>query len=104
MATHLDDKIKQYIVTVVEETRHDDHTVLGASPRAALDLAKTCQTYALSKGRDYVIPDDVKHLAAAIISHRLILDTNARIQGINAEQVVQAILERIPIPGYRPNA
>ena len=104
MATHLDDKIKQYIVTVVEETRHDDHTVLGASPRAALDLAKTCQTYALSKGRDYVIPDDVKHLAAAIISHRLILDTNARILGINAEQVVQAILERIPIPGYRPNA
>ena len=103
IATHLDDKIKQYIVAVVEETRMDEHTVLGASPRAALDLAKTCQTYALSKGRDYVIPDDVKYLASAIMAHRLILDTNARIQGITAEQVIQGILERVPIPGYKPN-
>lgn len=104
MATHLDDKIKQYVVSIVEETRQAGQTVLGASPRAAIDLAKTCQTYALSKGRDYVIPDDVKYLAPAVISHRLILDTNARIQGVTADQVVETILKRIPIPGYRPNS
>ena len=102
-ATHLDDKIKQYIVAIVEETRQNEHTVLGASPRATLDLAKTCQTYALSKGREYVIPDDVKYLATPVISHRVILDTNARIQGVTAEQVIQTVLDRTPIPGNKPN-
>ena len=104
MATHLDDMIKQYIVRIVEETREDDQTILGASPRAAIDLAKACKTYALSKGRDFVIPDDVKHLAPAVMSHRLILDTNARIQGITAEQITQAILDRVPVPKYKPNS
>jgi MoxR-like ATPase len=103
MTTHLDDRIKQYIVAIVEGTRQNEHIVLGASPRAALDLAKACQTYALSKGREYAIPDDVKHLAAPVLSHRIILDTNARIQGVTAEQVIQTVLDHTLIPGYKPN-
>lgn len=103
MTTHLDDRIKQYIVAIVEGTRQTEHIVLGASPRAALDLAKACQTYALSKGREYAIPDDVKHLAAPVLSHRIILDTNARIQGVNAEQVIQTVLDHTLVPGYKPN-
>ena len=72
--------------------------LLGASPRAALDLLHSSQALAALRGRSYVLPDDPKDLAVAVLAHRLILRPEARLRQFTGEQVVQELLESVPIP------
>ena len=98
ISVYLDHVIKQYIVNIVELTRHREQISLGASPRASIGLFHTCKALALIKGRDYVIPDDVKELATPVLAHRLVLSPAARIAGVNAPQIVSELLEFGPVP------
>ncbi|MFJ5624917.1 AAA family ATPase [Peribacillus loiseleuriae] len=100
-AVIVDDTIKHYIVEMTQTTRHHRSVYLGASPRGSIALMKASQSYALLCDRDYVLPDDVQYLAPFVLSHRLILKSEAKYEGITAEQVVAEIIDNIPVPVKR---
>jgi MoxR-like ATPase len=93
--------IKQYVVQIVDATRSHPDVYLGASPRGALTLYRTSQARAALQGRDYVIPDDVKALVNAALSHRIIISPSARIKGVNTADVLEEILNKTPVPGAK---
>ncbi len=92
------DAVRHYIVSLVNATRRHPHVQLGASPRGSLNLMHAAQAYAVLQGRDYVLPDDVKAVAVAVLSHRLILKPEARVRGVSAEQVVSEVLQQVAVP------
>jgi MoxR-like ATPase len=92
------DEVRAYLLEVVRATRSDERVALGASPRAALALNRAIQAQALLTGRAFAVPDDVKALAPAVLAHRLILSTEARLRGHSAEAVVDAVLDTVPVP------
>jgi MoxR-like ATPase len=98
---YVDPLIKQYIVAIVDQTRKHGSVYLGASPRGSLALYRTCQARAMLDGRDFVVPDDVKALAHATLGHRIIVSPAARVKNVTARDVVDQVLERIPVPGTR---
>lgn len=98
---YVDPLIKQYIVAIVDQTRKHGSVYLGASPRGSLALYRTCQARAMLDGRDFVVPDDVKALAYATLGHRIIVSPAARVKNVTAREVVEQVLERIPVPGAR---
>ena len=91
--------IREYIVKLTESTRSHPEVYLGASPRASLGLFKTARALALIRERHYVIPDDVKFLAPTVLSHRIILASSARMQGIRSMDIVNNLLSELAIPG-----
>jgi len=100
-SVYADKLIKEYIVALVDATRRHPDVYLGASPRGALTLFRTAQARAAIHGRDYVIPDDVKALAPATLSHRIIISPAARLRGIAAGHVLDELLRTTPVPGAR---
>ena len=94
----VDDTVRMYIVDIVQASRKNQSLTLGASPRAGLALYKTSQARAALDGRDFVTPDDVKALAIPVLSHRLIVGSNARLRGRTAAQIVREILAGVPVP------
>jgi MoxR-like ATPase len=99
---YVDDFIKQYIVSLVEATRHNPSIYLGASPRGSLALFRTGQARALILGRDYVLPDDIKALAGAALTHRTLLSSAGQAHGRDGDASIAAILETVPVPGAIP--
>ena len=95
---HVDEAVRQYIVQVARATRQNAALELGASPRATLALYKTAQALAAIRGRAFVIPDDVKYLAPAVLAHRLLISPQARLRGRNREQIVQEVVATVPVP------
>jgi len=91
--------IKRYIVEIVRRTREYPEVYLGASPRGSLTLFRTGQARSAMLGRDFVLPDDIKALAEAALSHRVILGPAARLRDLSATQVVSEILASVPVPG-----
>jgi MoxR-like ATPase len=91
--------IKRYIVELGRQTRQHSEVYLGASPRGSLALFKTGQARAAMHGRDFVLPDDIKALVRAALSHRVILGPGARLRDLSAEQILDEILEGLPVPG-----
>jgi MoxR-like ATPase len=98
---YVDDLIKEYIISMVSMTRTHPDAYLGASPRGSLNLYKTSRVRAAIHGRDYVIPDDIKVLAMAVLAHRLIVSPSARIKEVDPRSVVEDILQSTPVPGAR---
>ena len=96
---YVDPLVKEYIVDVVRQTREHPDVYLGASSRGSLAIYRLCQARAAMLGRDYVLPDDVKALAVSALGHRIIVGPAARIKDITPEQIVQDILDRLPVPG-----
>jgi MoxR-like ATPase len=94
-------QVQRYIVALVHATRKHDDAVLGASPRASLDLFRSSQALALLRGRDYVIPDDVKELAAIVMGHRVIVTTAARMNGVDGNKIIEDVLDRVEVPAAR---
>ncbi len=91
--------IKKYIVSIVETTRSHEKIILGVSPRGSLALMKASQAYAALKGRDFVTPDDVKHVAVPVLAHRIILKGHAATSGMaNSEALISDILKKVPVP------
>jgi MoxR-like ATPase len=98
---YVDDLIKRYVVSITERTRDQSDISLGCSPRGSLGLFRGAQALALIRGRDYVLPDDVKELAVAVLSHRIVLTPAARMRGVRPEQLVNELLNSVPVPGAR---
>jgi MoxR-like ATPase len=96
---HVADNIRAYIVDVAEATRRHRDLILGVSPRGALAVQRSARAYAASVGRDYVVPDDVKRLAAAVLGHRLLLAPDAALSGVTPEDVLRSVLTSVPVPG-----
>ena len=95
---HIESSLKQYMVEIVAATRDHPLLALGASPRASLGLMRTGQARAALSGRDYVLPDDVKTLAAPVLCHRLILKPEARLRQSDLVSLVHEILDQVPVP------
>jgi MoxR-like ATPase len=95
---YVDPAVKEYIVAVVEATRHHSDVFLGASPRGSLALFRSGQAWAALEGRDYVTPDDVKSLAAVTLAHRLIVSPAARIRSLDPRSIVAEVLDSVPVP------
>ena len=83
---YVDETIKRYIVEIVNGTRRHGNVYLGASPRGSIALMKAAQAYAFMYGRDYVLPDDIQYLAPFVLSHRIILKSEAKFEGISAKK------------------
>jgi len=94
----ISEELKRYVVDLVAATRAAAGVQLGASPRASLALMKTSQALALFDGADFVAPDQIRELAVPVIAHRLVLEPQARFSGRTAENVVEEILKRLPVP------
>jgi MoxR-like ATPase len=95
---HVEDDIARYIVRLCRATRDHAAFELGASPRASLALFRASRASAAIDGRDYVRPDDAKRLAPAVLGHRLLLSSQARLRGRSADDVLEEILADTPVP------
>jgi MoxR-like ATPase len=95
---HVAPELQGYIFVVVAATRHHRDLLLGVSPRGALGLQRAARALAASIGRSYVVPDDVKLLAPAVLEHRLMLSSEAITRGVSAADVLASILEAVPVP------
>jgi MoxR-like ATPase len=94
---HVDDSIEDYIVRLVDATRQHSDLALGASPRGSLALYKASQALAALRGRDHVIPDDVKYLATVTLGHRLIARPEAELRGRTARVILGDVLASVPL-------
>ena len=94
----VDDSVLDYITDIVGRTREHRSIYFGASPRASIALLAGAQARAASEGRDFVIPDDVKALAPAVLRHRVVLQPDAEIEGVSADDCVAEILREVRVP------
>jgi MoxR-like ATPase len=97
----VEESVREYVVRVTRATREHPAVDLGVSPRGTLALYKTTQALAALRGRDYVIPDDVKHLAPSVLTHRIIIRPQTRLRGRTPEQVITEIVDSVPVPVER---
>ncbi len=95
---HVDRLIREYLLQIVHDTRDHEDLALGGSPRASIALFRTSQAMASVRGRNYVLPDDVKRIAAPVMTHRLILKPESRLRKVTAEYIVQEIVAEIAVP------
>ena len=93
----VDRALVEYALGIVQRTRTDDQLVLGASPRGSIFLLRTAQAQALMEGRDFVVPDDIKGLAVAVLAHRVLPKSRRQTLGASRE-VVKAIVEDVAVP------
>ena len=98
---HVAPALKSYLVDLAETTRRHPALALGMSPRATLSLQKAARARAAASGRDYVVPDDVKALAQAVLPHRLVLTPEASMQGVDTGEVVDDVFRHVPVPKGR---
>jgi len=100
-SVHVADPLRGYLVDLANATRRHPGVAIGMSPRATLALQRVARALAAMRGRSYVVPDDFKELAGPVLSHRLTLSPEARLQGLTAEDVVADVLQDVPIPVAR---
>jgi MoxR-like ATPase len=92
-------EVKEYMVDIAEQTRSDRDVDIGVSPRGIQKLFEAARALAVIRGREYVIPDDVKRLAVPLYAHRLVLTTDASIRDVDPRSIVEETLDAIPVPG-----
>ena len=97
-SVHVSDAVRGYVVALVRATRRDDQVELGVSPRGALHLHRAAQALAAIEGRDFVSPDEVKAAALPVLAHRIRVEAGASLRGRSAEQLVERLLEAVPVP------
>ena len=104
---YIDEKIKDYVLDIVFATRQpSEHGLknlqqlieVGASPRATIFLLRTAMAYAFLQGRGYVIPDDIKRIAADVLRHRIVVSFEAEAEDISSDHIIQQVLNRVNIP------
>lgn len=94
----IDEKIIHYIASIIQESRTNQSIYMGASPRASIALLNASKAFALLQGRSFVIPDDIKMLAVPVLCHRLILSSQAEMEGIPVESIINEIVENVEVP------
>ena len=90
--------VRDYVVRIARATRENSDVQLGASPRATLALYQAAQAAAAIQGRDFVLPDDVKLMAPAVFSHRIIISPQAQLRGRSSAQLIEDIVASVPVP------
>lgn len=95
---YIDSSLKSYIVEIVENTRIHKEINLGASPRASIALLKAAQAWAFFQGRDYIIPGDIQKMALPVLSHRLMIKQEAKLNNITIEDILCSIIDQIKVP------
>ncbi len=95
---HMEEAVMKYIVSLVAATREREEVVMGASPRGTIALSRAACGMALLRGRPYVLPEDVKALAPAVLAHRLVMKSRTGAKGVTAAQVIEDILNTLPVP------
>jgi len=95
---YVDETVVQYILDIVSATRKHSDIAVGASPRGSLALFRTSQALAYVRGRDYVLPDDIKELAPLVLSHRIILKSESYLRGYTQRGVISSMLTSIEVP------
>jgi MoxR-like ATPase len=95
---HVDEKVRRYVLQIVQGTRENEDLELGASPRASLALFRASQATAAIFGRNFVQPDDVKRVAAPILTHRVILRPESRLRKITAAAVINEVVADVRVP------
>jgi len=98
---HVDPAILGFIASIAEESRRHSHVALGLSVRGGLAFVRCAKTWALSQGRTYVTPDDVKGLAHAVLGHRILLGDEAQFSGVRVGDVIDELIDSVPAPAYR---
>ena len=96
---YVSERVMRYIVDLTHATRGSSDVFLGSSPRGSLALYRAGQARAAINGRDFVLPDDIKILANPILSHRIVLDPSARLKNISSHQIIEEVLNSLPVPG-----
>jgi len=94
----VEDSVREYIVKVVRATREHRHVDLGVSPRGSLALYHSAQALAAIRGRTFVVPDDVKALAPAVLTHRILISPQTRLRGRTPKEVLAEIASEVPVP------
>lgn len=97
-AVQVDEKVLDYLLALVQQTRLNQDLALGASPRAAVAWLQTSKAQAVLSGRDYVTPDDVKAIALPLLRHRLILKPEVQLDGLQIDGVIASLLKQVPVP------
>lgn len=92
------ERVRGYIVELVRATREEEAFELGASPRASLGLLRASRALAAIRGREYVLPDDVQEMALVVLPHRLLLSSQSRLRSRTSEDVLEALVRRVPVP------
>ena len=98
---HVDDKVRRYLLEIVDGTRKHNDVALGGSPRASLALFRTGQALAALHGRDFVLPDDIKRMIHPVLGHRLILKPESRLRKMTVKKVIEEIMDEVPVPVLR---
>jgi MoxR-like ATPase len=92
-------ELHRYVVALLTATRTTRDIYLGASPRAGIALVRAAKALAVLRGRDFVVPQDLKDLSGRVLGHRIILSSDARVHGQTEEAVIARLLEKVPVPG-----
>lgn len=95
---YVDESLIEYIVNIIQQTRNSKNVYLGASTRATVAILRVSKAYALIQGRDFVTPEDIKHVAPYIIKHRITITAEAEMEGYTPEKVTKRLIERVSIP------
>ncbi len=97
-SVHVDPKLFSYIAGIIQETRRSGDVFLGASPRATLYLMNASKSLAILKGRDFIMPEDVKFMALPVLRHRIILTPEKEMEGFGEDDIIKRIMEKIEVP------
>jgi MoxR-like ATPase len=98
---HMAPMVRDYLLALVEATRHESNLRIGVSPRGSLALYRSAQAYAALHGRDYAVPEDIKTMAPAVFRQRILLSSEAFVRGVSPDRIIESILDKTPIPEYR---
>ena len=101
-AVYTSKEIKTYVAMIAQASRKHNALQLGVSTRGAIYLLRAAQAYALLNGRDYVLPEDVQHMAAPVLAHRLVLSPEARMRNMTAERVLASVIGSVQVPVKLP--
>ena len=93
--------VVSYIVNIIDETRKNEFISLGASPRATLALIRASQSLAYTEGRQFVLPDDVKKMSRYVLSHRVVLSMEAKINKMDISNIINSIVSNVKVPIYK---
>ncbi|MFL5245619.1 MAG: AAA family ATPase [Gemmataceae bacterium] len=95
---YVDDKVRKYLLQIVEGTRLHDDVALGGSPRASIALFRTAQAFAAISGRNFILPDDIKRMTLPVLGHRMILRPESRLRKLTTASIVNDIVSDVPVP------